>query len=61
MNYMSKHNLILTEKQLNSLPSDTSCDLLHILYAIEDQLDYKCKKVSNTINYLQDHLQSVHK
>jgi hypothetical protein len=48
--------MILTKKQINDLPYDTCEQLLDILYIIEDQLSYKCKSVSATINYLQDEL-----
>ena len=51
--------MILTKKQIDDLPYDTCEQLLDVLYIIEDQLDYKCKKVSATINYLQDELHPV--
>lgn len=53
--------MILTKKQIDDLPYDTCEDLLHLLYIIEDQLDYNCKKVSNTINYLQEELHPIEK
>ena len=53
--------MILTKKQINDLPYDTCEQLLHVLYIIEDQLNYKCKSVSKTINYLQDELHPVKK
>lgn len=51
---MKKNNTILSEKQINELSSKTRNKLLDVLYAIEDELCYNCKKVSNTINYLQE-------
>lgn len=51
--------MILTKKQIDELPFDTCEQLLDILYIIEDQLDYKCKSVSATINYLQNELHPV--
>ena len=51
--------MILTKKQIDDLPFDTCEDLLYLLYTIEDQLGYNCKKVSNTINYLQDELHPI--
>lgn len=53
--------MILTKKQIDELPFDTCQQLLDVLYIIEDQLDYKCKKVSETINYLQDELHPIEK
>lgn len=53
--------MILTKKQIDDLPYDTCLQLLDVLYIIEDQLGYKCKKVTNTINYLQDELHPVKK
>ena len=53
--------MILTKKQIDDLPYDTCEQLLDVLYIIEDQLNYKCKKVSATINYLQDELHPVKK
>lgn len=44
---------ILNENELNSLSSETKSDLLDILYRIEDELQYNCKKVTNTIDFLQ--------
>lgn len=51
--------MILTKKQIDDLPYDTCEQLLDVLYIIEDQLGYNCKKVSATINYLQDELHPV--
>ena len=53
--------MLLTKKQIDDLPHDTCEQLLDVLYIIEDQLNYKCKKVSATINYLQDELHLVKK
>jgi hypothetical protein len=46
-------NMILTLYQLNTLSAKTRAELLDTLYKVEDELEYKCKKVSNTIDYLQ--------
>ena len=46
--------MIIKEKQIKQLKRDTKEKLLEILYIIEDELGYKCKKISNTIDYLQD-------
>lgn len=45
--------MILTKKQIDDLSFDTCEQLLSVLYLIEDQLGYKCKRISNTIDYLQ--------
>ena len=47
-------NMILTLYQLNSLSKMTRAELLDVLYKVEDELEYKCKKVSKTIDYLQE-------
>ena len=47
------NNMILTEKQLCMIDYETNKELLYLLYKIEDRLNYKYKKVSNTIDYLQ--------
>lgn len=44
---------ILDENELRSLSNETKIDLLDILYKIEDELQYNCKKVTNTIDFLQ--------
>lgn len=44
---------ILDENELRSLSSETKSDLLDILYRIEDELQYKNKKITNTIDFLQ--------
>lgn len=46
--------MILNKKQLNELSEDTRSDLLSVLWAIEDELQYKCKKVTKTIDYLEE-------
>ena len=46
--------MILTKKQLNKITQKNKEELLMILYSIEDNLDYKCKNISKTINYIQD-------
>ena len=45
--------MILTKKQLENLTKKQKEDLLMVLYSIEDRLNYKCKKVSKTIDFLQ--------
>ena len=45
--------MILTEKQLQQLCTKAKDKLLDALYLIEDELQYNCKKVSETIDYLQ--------
>lgn len=56
--------MILTKKQLSELRKETIDELLNILYTIENQLCYKCKNVSKTINYIQNkyigHLEGTH-
>ena len=47
--------MILTEKQIANLSQKAREQLLKTLYNVEDELLYKCKKVSNTIDYLQKH------
>lgn len=46
--------MILNKKQLNELSEDTRSDLLSVLWVIEDELQYKCKKVTKTIDYLEE-------
>lgn len=38
---------------IDNLTTKNQEELLDVLYHIEDNLDYECKSVSNTINYLQ--------
>lgn len=45
--------MILTIEQLEQLRNKTKQELLMLLYEIEDDLDYNCKEVSDTLNYLQ--------
>ena len=45
--------MILNIEQLEQLRKKTKQDLLMILYEIEDDLDYNCNDISETINYLQ--------
>lgn len=45
--------MILTEAQIKKLSLKTKDKLLDALYLIEDELNYKSKKVSKTIDYLQ--------
>lgn len=44
----------LTRLQIDSLSDNTKIQLLSVLYLIEDELQYECKDISRTINYLQD-------
>lgn len=44
---------ISNENELNNLSSETKSELLSLLYKIEDELQYNCKKVTNTIDFLQ--------
>lgn len=39
---------------IDNLTTQTQEELLGVLYHIEDNLEYECKSVSNTINYLQE-------
>ena len=45
---------ILDEKELQELSGKTKTDLYYVLLQIEDELQYKNKKVTNTINWLQE-------
>ena len=45
--------MILSERQIAQLDKQTREKLLLVLYTIEDELQYKCKNVSKTINYIQ--------
>lgn len=45
--------MILDKEQLKQLSVKTKTDLLMVLYEIEDELDYECEDISETINYLQ--------
>lgn len=49
-------NMILTERQIDKLSTTIKERLLNVLYKVEDETDYKIKKVSNTIDYLQDEI-----
>lgn len=46
--------MILSKKQLEQISQKNRDELLMILYSIEDELAYKCKNISETINYIQD-------
>ena len=46
--------MMLSKKQLQELSQETREELLMVLYSIEDELCYKCKNVTNTIEYIQD-------
>lgn len=46
--------MILDKEQLKQLSVKTRSDLLMVLYGIEDELDYECEDISETINYLQE-------
>lgn len=45
--------MTITKKQIDSLSEATRLEMLFTLYRIEDELEYKCKSISKTINYLQ--------
>lgn len=45
--------MILTEAQIKKLSLKTKDKLLDALYLIEDELNYKSKKISKTIDFLQ--------
>lgn len=47
-------NKILNENELNQLSEKTKTDLYYLLLDIEEQLQYKNKEVTNTIDYLQN-------
>lgn len=46
--------MILTKKQLAKITDKQRDELLNVLYGIEDRLNYKCKNISKTINYIQN-------
>ena len=46
--------MILDKEQLKQLSVKTRSDLLMVLYGIEDELDYECEDISETINFLQE-------
>ena len=46
--------MILDKEQLKQLSVKTKTDLLMVLYEIEDELDYECEDISETMNYLQE-------
>ena len=48
--------MLLTKKQIKKLSQKEKEILLNVLYSIEDTLDYNCKKISSTINYIQNNL-----
>jgi hypothetical protein len=41
---------------LEKISTNNAVDLVLVLYRIEEDLDYKCKSVSNSINKIQDFL-----
>lgn len=47
-------NKIISTKDLQQLSSTTKTDLYYILLTIEDELQYKNKKITNTIDFLQN-------
>jgi hypothetical protein len=47
--------LILSERQIEQLRKQTRIDLLMLLYQVEDDLQYKSKSVTRTIDYLQEY------
>ena len=46
--------MVLTKAQIGQLPKITRQKLLDILLIIEDQLQYECSDVTETIEYLYD-------
>lgn len=48
---MEKVRLVIDLDELNE---ETKRELLDVLYHVEDQMCYKCKSVSKTIDYLQN-------
>jgi hypothetical protein len=48
--------MLLTENQIGQLRKQTRIDLLTLLYQVEDDLQYKSKSVSKTIDYLQEYI-----
>lgn len=47
--------MILSERQIEQLRKQTRIDLLMLLYQVEDDLQYKSKSVTRTIDYLQEY------
>ena len=45
---------IISTKDLQQLSNKTKTDLYYILLTIEDELQYKNKKITNTIDFLQN-------
>lgn len=41
---------------LEKIRTNNAVDLVLVLYRIEEDLDYKCKSVSNSIDKIQDFL-----
>lgn len=46
--------MILSKEQIAELSENTRSDLLEVLWIIEDELQYECKDITETINYLQE-------
>lgn len=46
--------MILSKEQIAELSVDTRLDLLGVLWTIEDELQYECEDITETINYLQE-------
>ena len=46
--------MILSKEQIAELSENTRSDLLEVLWIIEDELQYECEDVTETINYLQE-------
>lgn len=46
--------MILNEEQIAELSENTRSDLLEVLWAIEDELQYECEDITETIDYLQE-------
>ena len=43
--------MILSKEQIAELSENTRSDLLTVLWAIEDELQYECEDVTETIKY----------
>lgn len=48
--------MIFSENELLDLSRDIKIELLDILYCVENELCYKNKKVSKTIDWLQENI-----
>ena len=50
--------MILTERQIASLRLKTKQKLLNALYCVEDDTEYKSRKIGRTIDYLQHEIEA---